>query len=46
MHAILALHEQVGTGELTRRRDATGAGAAIMVEQRDGQTASSVVISR
>ncbi len=46
MHAILQLHEKVGTGEITRRRDATGGGAGILVEQRDGQTASSVVISR
>ncbi len=39
MHAIFTLHEQIETGELMRRRDASGAGAEIMIEQRDGQTA-------
>ena len=39
LHAILTLHESIATGELTRRREATGAGAGILVEQRDGQTA-------
>jgi NADH-quinone oxidoreductase subunit B len=29
LHAILALHEQIRTGELTQRRDATGRGAEI-----------------
>jgi NADH-quinone oxidoreductase subunit B len=45
MHAILTLHAKVEDGELTRRREA-GAGAGIVVEQRDGQTATQVVISR
>jgi NADH-quinone oxidoreductase subunit B len=39
MHAILSLHQQIETGELLHRRDATGAGAGIQIEQRDGQTA-------
>lgn len=39
MHAIFTLHEQIETGELTRRRTATGAGAGLVIEQRDGQTA-------
>ena len=39
MHAIFTLHEKIETGELTRRREATGAGAGITIEQRDGQTA-------
>ncbi len=46
MHAILTLHEKVDNGEITRRRDITGAGAGIQVEQRDGQTTTSVVLSR
>ena len=33
LHAILTLHEKIRTGEITRRRDATGAGAAIQVER-------------
>ena len=46
MHAILTLHGKVETGELTRRRTETGGGAGITVEQRDGQTATQVVLSR
>ena len=46
MHAILTLHAKVEDGELTQRRQAGGGGAGIMVEQRDGQTATQVVISR
>jgi NADH-quinone oxidoreductase subunit B len=38
MHAILTLHEGIRAGELTRRRAATGTGAGIRVEQRDGQS--------
>jgi NADH-quinone oxidoreductase subunit B len=38
MHSILTLHEKVRTGELTRRRVETGAGAGITVEQVDGQS--------
>jgi NADH-quinone oxidoreductase subunit B len=47
MHAILTLHGLIENGEITRRRDSgeTG-GAAIMVEQRDGQTASKMVITK
>jgi len=38
MHAILTLHNKIETGELLARRDANGgAGAAIVVEQLDGQ---------
>lgn len=37
MHAILTLYDVIDTGELTRRREANGGGAAITVEQRDGQ---------
>ncbi len=37
LHAITTLHTQIETGELLRRRAATGAGANIVIEQRDGQ---------
>jgi len=37
MHAISTLHELIQSGELTRRRDDTGAGAGVTVAQRDGQ---------
>ncbi len=37
LHAITTLHTQIETGELLRRRAATGAGANITIEQRDGQ---------
>ena len=38
-HAILTLHKVIASGELTRRRGASGGGAGIVVDQRDGQTA-------
>jgi NADH-quinone oxidoreductase subunit B len=37
IHAINTLHEKIATGELLRRRDETGAGAGIHLDQRDGQ---------
>ena len=43
MHAILTLHEKIRTDELVQRRGETGAGAGIVVEQLDGQTAGSVI---
>ena len=46
LHAILTLHDSIQSGELARRRDESGAGAAIAVEQLDGQTATDLVISR
>ncbi len=46
MHAISTLHDKVDSGELTRRREANGGGAGITVEQRDGQTATKIVLSR
>ena len=46
MHAISTLHEKVDSGELTRRREANSGGAGITVEQRDGQTATQIVLSR
>ena len=33
LHSILTLHEQIRTGEITRRRQATGAGAELQVGQ-------------
>ena len=36
LHGILTLHELVRTGEIMKRRAATGAGAAVEVAQRDG----------
>jgi len=39
MHAIFTLHEKILSGELTKRRDKTGAGAGIVVDQKDGQIA-------
>ena len=41
MHSILTLHELIRAGEITRRRLVTKAGAQVMVDQRDGQTAPS-----
>jgi len=35
MHAILTLHEQIRTGELTKRPN--GSGLGLVIEQRDGQ---------
>ncbi len=34
IHAINTLHDKIRTGELTRRRNETGGGAGILVEQR------------
>ena len=46
MHAILTLHEQIRDGELTRRRDETGAGAGITVEPARRPGRAAVVLSR
>ncbi len=40
IHAIGTLRELIVSGELTRRREQTGAGAGITVAQLDGQTAT------
>ncbi len=37
LHAIETLHSKIESGELLRRRAATGAGAGLTVEQLDGQ---------
>jgi NADH-quinone oxidoreductase subunit B len=36
-HGILTLHSVIASGELTRRRSASGGGAGIVIEQRDHQ---------
>jgi NADH-quinone oxidoreductase subunit B len=47
MHAIVTLHGLIENGEITRRRASNDTGGAgIMVEQRDGQTASKMVIAK
>jgi NADH-quinone oxidoreductase subunit B len=37
LHAILTLHEQIRTGEITRRREASGAGAGVHVGSPEGR---------
>ena len=37
LHAIITLHGMIENGELTKRREETGAGAGLLIEQRDGQ---------
>lgn len=39
LHAITTLHAKIESGELLQRRNATGGGANITIEQRDGQGA-------
>ena len=43
MHAIVTLHKQIESGELMARREASGGGAGLMIEQRDGQTATKMI---
>jgi NADH-quinone oxidoreductase subunit B len=43
LHAITTLHTQIENGELLRRRSETGAGANLVIEQRDGQGEPSLV---
>ena len=44
MHAIFTLHHQITSGELLARRASAGdGGAGLVVEQLDGQTATSVI---
>ena len=44
LHAILTLHHKIETGELLRRRASSPTGGAgLTVDQRDGQTSTSVV---
>ncbi|MDH3753825.1 MAG: NADH-quinone oxidoreductase subunit B [Acidimicrobiia bacterium] len=46
MHAILTLHDHIQSGELTRRREPGVEGAGIVIDQRDGQTASQMILTR
>ncbi len=46
LHAILTLYGLVEDGELTRRRESTGAGAGLLVAQRDGQPVAVSVAGR
>jgi NADH-quinone oxidoreductase subunit B len=39
LHAIFTLHDLIQSTELTKRRAATGNGAQVTIEQRDGQRA-------
>ena len=39
IHAINTLHEKILTGEIRRRREETGGGAGLQIDQRDGQPA-------
>jgi NADH-quinone oxidoreductase subunit B len=45
-HAIITLHDQIESGALLRRREQTGGGAGIVVEQHDGQAAPVLVRGR
>jgi len=45
MHAIFTLHDKIQNDELLARRATSGAGAGLVVEQRDGQTARKMVRS-
>ena len=42
IHSINTVHELIESGELLRRRQATGRGAGVQVAQRDGQAAPDV----
>jgi NADH-quinone oxidoreductase subunit B len=46
IHAINTIHDKIRDGELTRRRADTGAGAGIVVDQRDGQPSGAVTVRR
>jgi NADH-quinone oxidoreductase subunit B len=45
IHAINTLHELIASGELLRRREETGGGAGVHVDQRDGQAAPALAIA-
>jgi NADH-quinone oxidoreductase subunit B len=46
IHAINTLHEKILDGDILRRRQATGAGAGLTVDQRDGQAAPVLLSGR
>ena len=39
LHAIITLHEMIQSGEAVERRNTSGRGAQVSIEQRDGQAA-------
>jgi NADH-quinone oxidoreductase subunit B len=45
LHAIITLHEKIESTEILSRREATGGGAGIVIEQRDGQPSTGVTLS-
>jgi NADH-quinone oxidoreductase subunit B len=46
IHAINTLHEKILTGEILRRREESGGGAGLVIDQRDGQTAPVALTGR
>lgn len=46
LHAILTLHDLIRKGKITKRRRSADAGEGIVIEQRDGQTATRMVLPR
>jgi NADH-quinone oxidoreductase subunit B len=40
LHAILTLHEKIRTGEITRRRDESGAGAELHLDNTNVRVAT------
>ncbi|MEZ5376495.1 MAG: NADH-quinone oxidoreductase subunit B family protein [Acidimicrobiales bacterium] len=43
IHAINTLHTKIETGEIMRRREATGAGAGIVIEERTASGGSNLI---
>jgi len=46
MHAIFTLHKKIETGELLQRRSDNDGGAGLVIEQRDGQTETQIVMGK
>ena len=46
IHAINTLHDKILTGEILRRREESGGGAGLVIDQRDGQTAPVALTGR
>jgi NADH-quinone oxidoreductase subunit B len=46
IHAINTLHEKILDGDILRRRQASGGGAGLLVDQRDGQSAPVLLSGR
>ncbi len=45
IHAIVTLHDKILDGELLNRRDETGAGAGLQIDQIDGQSSGASPVS-